>query len=72
MDSEQVKANEHIIALVHELAEARKVIDFYVDTNNWKKQTQYSFGMIEKSDQWDGRFKVGGKRAREFLAKYKG
>ena len=47
----------------------RKSNEFYADRRNWMKQTQTTNGLITSEDQWDGKFKVGGKLARECQAK---
>lgn len=64
-----------ILKLQEELAEARAVIEFYGDKNNWlRDEDGWRHDMIWKDlddetlTKWEGRF--SGKRAREFLTKY--
>lgn len=46
----------------------KKSNEFYANRRNWMKQTQTTNGLITSEDQWDGKFKVGGKFARSCQA----
>lgn len=70
-----VKENE---SLKRELAEAREVIGFYGDKRNWELDENTIDYSVISQDDWEllrpNKYNKnsGGKRARAWLAKYKG
>ena len=66
----EIKKLQSQIEIQKEMIEnLRKSNEFYANRRNWRKQTQTTNGLIRAEDQWDGKFKVGGKLARECQVK---
>ena len=59
--------DEKIEKLKTQLEKAEVAIEYYANTGNWRKNHQICFGLIDRSDQWNGYQRIGGKRAREYF-----
>jgi hypothetical protein len=72
----------YIDSLHKQIEEAREIVDFYADADSWGHESPASttYSVIDRDDLGDGSFqfneitddeRVGGKRARVYLAKCK-
>lgn len=66
---DQIKKLQHQLEIQTKRVEnLKKSNEFYANRRNWRKQTQTTHGLIAPEDQWDGKFKIGGKLARSCQA----
>lgn len=59
-----IKAQAIIEIQTKRVENLKKSNEFYANRKSWRKQTQTTNGLIVPEDQWDGKFKIGGKLAR--------